>query len=506
MKNFKYTLGFAAIVLFAVLVNAQTAQAGKLDNITFPVEELGGCGSKDECKTYCDDTANLDKCLAFAEKQNLMTGDELNQAKNYAKLMKTNATFPGGAKNPAKAREYCSSPDHMEECMAFAEKNSLISKTEAQEARKFIPLMKSGQTPGGCKSKDECESYCKDEGKFDECLAFGRKHGLVRDEEASKFKEFREKGGPGGCKSKDECASFCNSPDNQTTCLEFAEKSGFVKKEELQNIREGVGMMRARLADNPQVEQCVSGHIDKKMFEKMSNGELMPSPEVAEGMQECFKKFEEVMREDAKKKFGGEGKPEIRDCIKQEVGQESLTMIEGGQPPADIEKSDKIRHCYEKFNPKEDRRDREHMEMENRGDDDSMPPVGGAGQGMPEEVKACVLAKIGQDNLQDADKDKLNSAARACSEAAKTARPKSLDGEAERLKQQYQERTEKLKKEQELKKREYEQNREQLKESQEQQREQYKQRYDDDALERKYSPTPTGTYPKPVEGSTYPVR
>ena len=50
----------ALFILSAALVSAQES------TITFPVPELGNCGSKSECRTYCDDLANIKTCVAFA--------------------------------------------------------------------------------------------------------------------------------------------------------------------------------------------------------------------------------------------------------------------------------------------------------------------------------------------------------------------------------------------------------------------------------------------------------
>src|SRR3989344_5834237 len=195
MMKLKYLFGLTIFAASFFIISQ--AQAANLDKITFPISELGNCGSREECRTYCDLSENLDSCLAFAENQNLMTSEELGKARDYAKLMKSNVTFPGGAKNPAQAREYCEDPDHMEECMAFAEKHGFMSKSEAAEARKFRSITKSGETPGGCKTREECESFCQAEANFETCLEFAKKHKMVSSKEIETFKKFRTQGGPG---------------------------------------------------------------------------------------------------------------------------------------------------------------------------------------------------------------------------------------------------------------------------------------------------------------------
>lgn len=424
----KYILG---ITVFAGFLFTASLAHAKLDNVTFPISELGGCADKNSCKTYCDDSSHLDACLAFAEKQNLMSKDELSKAQGYAKLIKSKVSFPGGAKTPEQAKEYCSDTSHMDECLSFAEKHGFVSKTEAAEGRKFIPVLKSGETPGGCKTREECESFCKDENNFETCLEFAKKHKLVTDKEVEVAKKFREAGGPGGCKSKDECASFCNDPNNQTTCMEFAEKNGLASKQEIQSIKEGMGSMRARLADNPEIKECITASVDSGVLEKIETGVLTPNAEVGNSLRGCFEKHASVIQEEAQKKFGSQAAPQLRDCIKQQVGEQDLSALQNGRPPADPANADKVRVCYEKFNSGENTRDQRPQSQNN---DDSQNTTG---QGMPESVRSCVLAKTGASDLEKVEKDKLEAASRACSEAARTARPKSQDAEAERMKQEY---------------------------------------------------------------------
>src|SRR3989344_3756403 len=81
---------------------------GRLTSVaatTFPIPELGNCTSAAECKQYCDVSANISACAVFAEK------------------------------------------------------NGMISKEEAAQAKEFADVLR-GDGPGGCKTKDACESYC----------------------------------------------------------------------------------------------------------------------------------------------------------------------------------------------------------------------------------------------------------------------------------------------------------------------------------------------------------
>src|SRR3989344_6043017 len=58
--------------------------------IIFPIAELGDCNSKEECKTYCDDSTNAEACLSFAETHGLMLKAEVEKARAFtAQLRRT---------------------------------------------------------------------------------------------------------------------------------------------------------------------------------------------------------------------------------------------------------------------------------------------------------------------------------------------------------------------------------------------------------------------------------
>src|SRR3990167_9339171 len=107
------------LVILSLLIIAITAFAA---DVQYPVEELGGCGNKEDCKNYCDKPANTSACLDFALKTNLMSEQEVLQAKKFLAADDT----PGDCKNKEKCDAYCNNIDPIDECISFAEKNGLI--------------------------------------------------------------------------------------------------------------------------------------------------------------------------------------------------------------------------------------------------------------------------------------------------------------------------------------------------------------------------------------------
>jgi hypothetical protein len=51
--------------------------------------------------------------------------------------------------------------------------------------------------------------------------------------------------GPGGCKSKEECDTFCNKPDNQETCMNFAIEHGLMSEADLANMKKNQEFMNS---------------------------------------------------------------------------------------------------------------------------------------------------------------------------------------------------------------------------------------------------------------------
>src|SRR3990167_6938936 len=127
MMNMK-KIYFIIVSLFLVILGFSVfASAASIFDITYPIEELGGGASQQECKTYCDDLANKDFCLAFAEKNGFISKEKVEQAK------KLPASGPGGCKSADECRAYCDNPDNEDACLAFAEKYGLKAQTPRGE-------------------------------------------------------------------------------------------------------------------------------------------------------------------------------------------------------------------------------------------------------------------------------------------------------------------------------------------------------------------------------------
>lgn len=382
-----------ASLIFSSVILTDKIFAQKAEGIQYPVAELGGCENEAGCKSYCDNPDNTEACLDFAQKNNLMSDEEIAQAK---KFLATGEKGPGGCKGKDECEQYCNDMSHMDECISYAEKNGLMSASELEEAKKvqaainkgvkppscgnkeecdvyceeadhmeecinfgieagfvqgqelenaqkmltalkkgikpppckgkdgcdeycsnpdnmevcmnfameagfmseeeksnaqgMLQALKKGVKPPPCKDKDECDTYCQQEGHMEECINFSVAAGMMSEKDAEMARKTGGKG-PGGCKDQEECDAFCNNPDNQETCFNFARDNGMIPEEDLKRMEEGKQQMKQGLEQaSTEVIECLNAEIGADMVEKMKSG-FMPPQNIGEKMQACFQKM-----------------------------------------------------------------------------------------------------------------------------------------------------------------------------------------------------------------------
>ncbi len=154
-------------------------------------------------------------------------------------------TYPiaelGSCTDQAACRAYCADTAHITECTNFGEAHNLISPDVAARSRKFADVLR-GEGPGGCKDEKSCRTYCADVSHLQACTAFAETHGIASGAELGEMKRIQaalQAGAtmPGGCKTKDQCEAYCSGGQHADECLAFAEKAGTLSPEELANAR-----------------------------------------------------------------------------------------------------------------------------------------------------------------------------------------------------------------------------------------------------------------------------
>ncbi len=217
------------------IFSVQISRSGPLDDITYPIIELGNCESKQECKIYCDQKENIDACISFAEKKKLLKKEEIEKAKKFTKLR--NKKGPGGCLGKEECEIYCDNMNHIGECLVFARQNNLMSPEELREAEQVVRALERGvEMPGRCKTKESCEEYCDNHDHFNECVKFAEAAGFVSEKEANMLKKTGGKG-PGGCIGKRGCDLFCDNPNNMEVCMEYAIKYDLMPLEEMEEAK-----------------------------------------------------------------------------------------------------------------------------------------------------------------------------------------------------------------------------------------------------------------------------
>ncbi len=208
----------------------------------------GWCKSTEECYKYCADVSNLNDCLDFVVENELIDDvSELDEARKVAIYLNNGGKMPGGCRSKDGCMTYCAQPENSAECFKFADEAGFMNEQDLAEFERFIKLLDNGETPGNCRSKEECESYCSIEANFDQCIVFAEKAGFISKDEAEIVRLTGGKG-PGGCK-REECRTYCENLDNFEVCLQFAEDNGLVgkviSKEEYDMAKKMMPLMKA---------------------------------------------------------------------------------------------------------------------------------------------------------------------------------------------------------------------------------------------------------------------
>lgn len=343
MKNlFSFNkLGLVIITSAGIFFYFAIASA-QIENIKFPVEELGGCTSKENCHKYCELPGNMQTCLNFAEKNGLMSKEELSEAR---KFIAAGGKGPGGCTSKESCESYCNDGGNIRECVSFAEKNGLMSQEELVEARKIVKALDSGaKLPGGCRNKQECEAYCSggNPNNMKECIEFARTAGLMSEreiEESEKILKALDKGiAPPKCRGDEECAVYCSEPEHIEECVAFATAAGFMTEDQAQ-------MMRKTGGKGP--GGCI-GRECETFCNDPANQEACFNWAKESGQIETDQNYQQMIEgRDRFKNEYGRMPTEVQQCLKENLGSDLDKMLSGNQPSP--EAMSKMQTCFKQF-------------------------------------------------------------------------------------------------------------------------------------------------------------
>ncbi|MEK7093462.1 MAG: hypothetical protein AAB927_03160, partial [Patescibacteria group bacterium] len=378
----------ALFVLSAVLVNAQES------TITFPVPELGNCASKSKCRAYCDDLAHVKVCIAFAESHGLMSADEAKKAREFERL---GGKGPGGCTSKDSCESYCEDASHMRQCLDFAKKSGMMTGEELQEAEKVAAYLEGGGTmPGGCSGEKECRAYCEDSAHAEECVAFATKAGFMSEKEAEMFKKTGGKG-PGGCKGR-ACESYCEDESHREACIAFAMEHDLMSEEDKQRMEQGKEQAKQALEKAPpKVLECIEARIGSERMKALRDGSGFIDQKLGEILPACFR---ETMGEGPRGGPFGPGSA-ATECMRKVFGEDFEDKMRKGElDPGARDKE--IRECMmrekgEGFLNDTGQWERPQSGEGPRDDERRRPPEGmplGPGEGMDrEKIEAEMRAR-----------------------------------------------------------------------------------------------------------------
>lgn len=306
-----------------------------IENLKYPVDELGNCKDKDDCQKYCDIPANLNACNEYAVKMGLRTREEAERIRNAVNVK----IGPGGCNGQEECASFCDRPENLNVCLDYAEKNNLMNSDELSKTKKVLNVIVSGvKTPGDCKTPKQCQSYCSDNSRRDECVGFAKSAGLISQEEASQMqKDGIPPGGsgPGGCKSEEECGVYCSDESHRQECEKFLETSGF-SQEEINKLRGGNKEGKPVCTTRDECEAFCKNPANAEACKNVViKGGDISGPK--EGIGEQMSKLRENINQMPE---------ESKECLKKALGTDTYAKIMGGEVLTTPINGDVMQSCF----------------------------------------------------------------------------------------------------------------------------------------------------------------
>ena len=240
---------FSALVV-GVSVQAQTTSSEP----TFPIAELGSCADRAACKAYCDIESNHSTCSSYAKSRGLKRAEQVQQSNSerskLSEIIKANGG-PGkcgvGASDPVQAcKTYCDDTAHIQTCVAYGKTHSLFKGEALQKAEKISAALKSGVTlPTGCTDARSCKEACEKPSTVDQaksCFEFAKAAGVLpkgfnEDGARKVFSAIASSSAPfSSLKDFAKCKE-ATDPEIVKKCTDFAAQSGLITPERAQKLQ-----------------------------------------------------------------------------------------------------------------------------------------------------------------------------------------------------------------------------------------------------------------------------
>jgi len=301
------------------------------------------CGNKKQCDIYCDQSEHMEECVAFGIEAGFIQGQELEDVQKMLAAVKRGVK-PPPCRGKKACDAYCGNPDNMEMCVTFAMEAGFMNEKDKADSQKMLQALKKGIKPPNCRGKDECDVYCSEESHFEECTKFAAAAGFMSEQDAEMARKTGGKG-PGGCKGKEKCEAFCNNPDNQETCFNFAKDNGMIPEADLKQMEQGKQKFQESLQQAPSaVLDCLNSEIGTDLMEKFKSGGAMPPREIGDKMRGCFEKMGPPGPD-------GQGEPEKFQPGQIPPQEQSQMPSQSQMPPGEFKPPEGYQQPPEGFQP-----------------------------------------------------------------------------------------------------------------------------------------------------------
>ena len=176
--------------------------------ISFPIAELGNCANFSECRTYCENSSNRDTCVSYAKKKGFYKEEETDKKKDEIISLAQNEL---NCSSMSDCKRFCENEGNFERCTEFAKKHGLGGGQMLSPRNQDI--LNKAKSILGCDSPSSCKAICQDQASMDKCKSFFQSVGLKVEEGSKK--------GPGGCDSPESCQAYCSDKSHADECDSF---------------------------------------------------------------------------------------------------------------------------------------------------------------------------------------------------------------------------------------------------------------------------------------------
>lgn len=151
------------------------------------------------------------------------------QASTDANSKKYGVTYPvaelGNCSSFSACRTYCDDQSRRDQCIAFAKKKGFYKEESADNNKANI--IQAAKTTLGCSDQASCNQFCNQEENRQKCRDFAQKYNLEeRDQGPGDQKIMQKAKEILGCDSETACRGICEQPDNREKCSRFAKEAG----------------------------------------------------------------------------------------------------------------------------------------------------------------------------------------------------------------------------------------------------------------------------------------